>query len=906
MINLAIRITLLLLITMLFACGNDIETDSAMSSQDNEAVSTETEGNEENNENPVMPENDSEEVLSDVVARGKALYESVAQGCLSCHGKDGQSDLFKKINLSTTEYEHSSNPGVMLSLEEYLTLWMPVGNASICMGNCSTEIAAYIDHLASNASSDPEPTPTPTPSPGPEPTPTPEPTPNPEPEPTPTPEPAPNPVPEPTPEPEPSPILTIQELMQQPELNCTNSNCHDSTPGSARVDLVSGDTDAIALRLVSQAASSQGCSDELLIDPENIENSLLLKLIDSTSGDQCTAKMPFGKTGISAKHYDQFVVWVNELITAAPPVVIEPPPAPEPPANTTTVNSLSIVNKAKVLLHGGAVTSAELNRVSDGDGQLLVGRFRELIREWMQTPEFDNKLASFLRLSLQQDIVSSSELYTNQLGLNVGNNRQIDLAKTRSTLRESFLRTAIRIVNTDSDFREVVTTRDWEVTTALLAMLSHADQQNIPNAMRFGRFPNLTDSDYSDWRTVRLAQGTSPSNYAHTLAFLDGLRSITDGEQYSLFAPRVGFFSTPIFIQNWETNEDNQFRINTNQTMIAALGLSFEAGDTTVPNHLQGLDQEHANPGTDCFACHQHLDPMRNIFANHYNADTLRTLKTPLAIRPDFAFHGERQTIQTMDDFANAIAAHPYFATAWVAKLCQWANSFECDQDSSEFIELVSIFENSNFNMKTLMVRLFSSPLFTEASSDSTEALVSINRRDHFCSALDVRLANIRSSRNLPPANTDYCNINNNSRRFAGLIPNDDYVRGQVSFLQPNQNDFLVVKSVESLCDINVTRVVGNRDSDTFSTRRIESSLDDMVSFIMGVPTGSENHALTRTTLQQVYDVSRAQPVCSNPNQLELNNQGDIACGFGLSTNQSLRVAWKMACSSPSLTALGL
>ncbi|MGH1486166.1 MAG: c-type cytochrome [Cellvibrionaceae bacterium] len=873
-----IRVGLFIVVSLLVACGDDTTTT------DSPVPDSPASGN-----NP--PPNTSQ--LSESAERGKILYESSAQGCVACHGMDGQATLFKAIDLAASEYEHSSEPGVMYSPEDYLKFWMPAGNPSICGDDCAADLAAYMDYLGVNGPQQPTPEP-PTPAPEP-PTPAPEP-------PTPAPEP-PTPADPPTPE----PPLDIQALMQTPELNCTNSSCHDSTPGSAKVDLASGSLEDIALRLVSQTAASQNCSSELLIDPANIDESLLLKLIDPTSGGQCTAKMPFGKTGVSSEHYDQFVAWVNELIEAAPPVVIDPPPAPEPPSADADISSLSIANRAKVLLHGGAVTTEELDRVTDSSGQLRIGQFRTLLNEWMQTPEFDNKLALFLRATLQQDIFNSSEVYRNQLGLNVaGADRRINVSMAQQTLRESFLRTAMRIVKGGGDFREVVTTRDWEVTTALLAMLSHADQQNIPGNLRFGRFPNLVDSDYSDWRTVRLTQGNSPANYAHTRGFLDSLRAIEDGDQYPLLAPRVGFFSTPIFIQNWETNEDNQFRINTNQTVITALGLSFEAGDTTVPNHLDGLDEEHANPGTDCFACHQHLDPMRNIFANHYNSATLRALSDPRTLRPDFAFHGERETVQTMDDFANALATHPYFATAWVDKLCQWANSYECDQSDANFQSLVTRFTSTNFDMQDLIVRLFSSPVFIQAVGDDSSDVVSINRRDHFCDALNVRLGSVREHRNLTDANTNYCGTNGTVRRYRDLIPNDTYVRGQVPLLQPTQNDFLIVKSVESLCDVNVTSVVGNGDNNTFSTRRIDTSLDDMVTYIMGIPTGSDAYQPARTTLQQVYDVSRATPQCSNPSQVELNDAGDLSCGFGLSTNQSLRVAWKMACSSPSLTALGL
>ena len=44
----------------------------------------------------------------------------------------------------------------------------------------------------------------------------------------------------------------------------------------------------------------------------------------------------------------------------------------------------------------------------------------------------------------------------------------------------------------------------------------------------------------------------------------------------ALQLPRVGFFSTLSFLANAETNQDNQFRVTTNQALIAALGRDFD------------------------------------------------------------------------------------------------------------------------------------------------------------------------------------------------------------------------------------------------------------------------------------------------------------------------------------------
>ena len=77
---------------------------------------------------------------------------------------------------------------------------------------------------------------------------------------------------------------------------------------------------------------------------------------------------------------------------------------------------------------------------------------------------------------------------------------------------------------------------------------------------------------------MRLSQSQTPAEFAIDSAYVESLRAITDNGVFPLKAPRVGFFSTPLFFQSWQTNGDNQFRLNANQAMITALNLSFDAG----------------------------------------------------------------------------------------------------------------------------------------------------------------------------------------------------------------------------------------------------------------------------------------------------------------------------------------
>lgn len=130
------RSALFLTISLLVACGGDVaSTDSGGNTGDDTSSSGSP------SSSPEMPSN---------VSQGKQLYDSLGQGCLSCHGADGQATTVtpSPIDLNASTYQHSSVPGTEYSLEEYIELWMPVSDPSICLGNCATNIAAYIRFLA--------------------------------------------------------------------------------------------------------------------------------------------------------------------------------------------------------------------------------------------------------------------------------------------------------------------------------------------------------------------------------------------------------------------------------------------------------------------------------------------------------------------------------------------------------------------------------------------------------------------------------------------------------------------------------------------------------------------------------------------------------------------------------------
>ena len=134
----------------------------------------------------------------------------------------------------------------------------------------------------------------------------------------------------------------IKALMALPENGCTNAGCHGER-FQGNLDLLSTGLDQ---RLLGVASQSDACGGELLVDPKNVDNSLLLRLTDPVrfKAAPCGVMMPFGsQAGVSAATLSCFEGWVKAIAQGtAPP--------DEPPADFEPVAALSYVNKVKTLL----------------------------------------------------------------------------------------------------------------------------------------------------------------------------------------------------------------------------------------------------------------------------------------------------------------------------------------------------------------------------------------------------------------------------------------------------------------------------------------------------------------------------------------------------------------------------
>lgn len=708
----------------------------------------------------------------------------------------------------------------------------------------------------------------------------------------------------------------IQALLALPENGCTNAGCHGER-FQGNLDLLSPGLDQ---RLLGVASQSEACGGELLVDPTNVDNSLLLRLIDPArfQSSPCGVMMPFGsQSGVSATSLSCFESWLKTMAQGAPPEQV-------PPVDFEPAAPLSYVNKVKTLLTGSAASSAEVASVTANPDAL-----RDLIGTWLATPEFEAKLADFLRVALQQKLAGTLD---SQFARLRGNTVRLNALK--QNLQESFVRTATAIVQEGRPFTEVLTTRHWAVTTATLsalAYLEHSESElkaekhtlfrdpgeglptppvplsysvanhvwqiaSLPDTCTVGqvnadllfevmlgfvqcqgmnagqyRFEDtvFSETDFNDWRFVDIDVAKT-AKAVPIFYDLDALRAATT---ISLRQPRLGFFTTPAFLANWETNEDNQFRVTTSQTMIVALGKLFSPADATQPVRLDGLAAEHAAPNSTCYGCHQFLDPMREYFAQSFSYSFQRP-EQPSTITPSFAFQGYVHDGGDMGEFALALAEHPGFAAGWAQKLCYWANSQACSEKDPELLRVTQAFVDSGFDFKTLLLELLSSPLVTGAKATDTSRtsapFVSITRKQHLCQLLSTRLG-------VP----DACGV---ATSFAGLVPEDDFSRGSAEPVQTAVTGLFHYAAAEKLCAKLATKLVGSGANMPFLPTAPDAALDTFVEKLMGLDAEHPRHDAVRARLAEHFQSAK-----TSSNALT-----------------ALRSAFIVACVSPEVQAIGL
>ncbi len=403
--------------------------------------------------------------------------------------------------------------------------------------------------------------------------------------------------------------------------------------------------------------------------------------------------------------------------------------------------------------------------------------------------------------------------------------------------------------------------------------------------------PQLTDADFNDWTMVTIQQA-KPGEPTTTFYDLPLLRRAKD---LVLSVPRIGFFSTPAFFANWQTNVSNQMRVTINQALIVATGSSVDGTDATHPTSTPGLDSSHASDG-ECLACHRTLDPTRSIFSATFSWNYHSQVDGEWTSQPGlFAFRDVIQPVQNLADFALVLAEHPLFAPGWVQKLCYYVSSAACDESDFEFRRLVTLFQRSGYSWHALVKAFMTSPITTHAAATRTGREngegVTVSRRDHFCAALDARLGF-----------TDVCGLdglgNEEPTTITAIVsglPSDAYGRGSVSPILPREPSLFFAAGTENICAAIAERLVDVASGDEhrgpaahkhWSSTEPDAAISDFVVELMGLTPLDPRSAAARAVLQSHFASALGQP--------------------GITPTDALRSTFIVACRAPTTVSLGL
>ena len=407
----------------------------------------------------------------------------------------------------------------------------------------------------------------------------------------------------------------------------------------------------------------------------------------------------------------------------------------------------------------------------------------------------------------------------------------------------------------------------WQMMMGNVGATTATCNANVPTT------PVWAAADYDAWRMVRIR---APKAGETTTQFYD-LKTLRTTGEVVLRVPRVGFFSTPAFFANWATNTANQARVTMNQTLIVALGRSFDDSNNTVPITSPALDAKHASEPA-CYACHKTLDPMRQVFRQAYTLTGHEQKDAAQTTLPGvFAFDGVTRNIGNPRELGQALASHPRFAVAWTQKLCYWANSAPCVETDPEFQRVAAAFERSRFDWKTLVRELLSSPLVTGAKITQTFVdqglTISVARRDQLCAAMATRLGvpNLCALRNAPT--------------LSQLVPSDGYARGSTAPILATDPSLFYRAATEQLCRTfadSVVDVSGSR----YSSRMADAAITDLVKNVMGIVPADPRYA----ALRQILADHHSQAVKT----------------MGISATDALKSTFVLACTAPTSVSIGL
>jgi hypothetical protein len=521
--------------------------------------------------------------------------------------------------------------------------------------------------------------------------------------------------------------------------------------------------------------------------------------------------------------------------------------------------------------------------------------------QFMMTPPLMELYAFLDSNQIRDDETVNDRFKTANPGINItmeASAGAIPLADTLDSTNPNYMHwyypDVAAVTNTAPDCN--VDPRVYPATSHTLHLLMYGSLQNYKGSAGtlcgfFGgkaTDAQFTTADFSAWKLVTVRQ---PGTGEATTPFFNA-PALRTAAELVLSTPRVGFFSTPAFFANWQTNTSNEMRVTMNQTLIVGTGMDVDGTDkTTTGATPPGLDAAHAAVGSACFGCHQTLDPSRSVFQNVYSYGYGNQDEAPLVSQPgEFAFQGVIQPVSSMTDLGNVLKNHPAFAQAWVEKLCYYVNSQPCASDDPELARIVGDFKTGGYNWNSLVHDLMTSPITTNATESQTAAeegeLVAVSRRDHFCALLNARLGLVDVC--ALDALTAKAKVATIAEVAAGL-PSDGYGRGAPIPVLPNAPSLFSRAGTENICE-GIAQELVDATTPVAGALQISSaqsgpSIQTLVSTLMGLPTSDPRNAQAVTVLTSHYQSAMSQ---------------------GASATDAMKSTFITACLAPSVVGMGM
>ncbi len=401
--------------------------------------------------------------------------------------------------------------------------------------------------------------------------------------------------------------------------------------------------------------------------------------------------------------------------------------------------------------------------------------------------------------------------------------------------------------------------------------------------------PQITGDDFTSWQMVSVRQPTGQE--ASTTAFYD-LASLRTATELVLKVPRVGFFSTPAFFANWQTNTSNQMRVTMNQALIVATGAQVDGTDPTVPPSTPGLDVAHTTQPA-CVHCHETLDPTRSILSSTYSWNYHSQSDATESGQPGlFAFQGVIKPLTSVYDLGATLAQHPLFGQAWAQKLCYYANSSACDPTDPEFQRVVGVFKAAGYSWSALVAELMASPLTTNASPTVTRTtapgvVVAVSRRDHLCAALNSRLG----FADLCGLDAIAATVQTTIPEIVAGLPSDGYGRGATAPVLPNSPTLFYRAGTENICEAAAALVIDVATAKQvagvkqWSSAQPAPAISDFVQILMALPPSDPRSA---------------------PAQQLLMAHFTAAMQTGAKATAALQSTFVAACLAPTAVGIGM